>query len=116
MIATTKIRSLIFALLLFHLAAPPPLVCHASDQLQPTDQNYCHDPATWADWESLLEKHPGDTQIRYLYGLRIGLCEMVRRNELTIDQAQRLFEEQRSAVMQGMAEEREGELGTQNII
>lgn len=63
------------------------------------EENHCHDPASWPEWEELLRKNPGDDDVLHLYGLRIGLCILVERGTLTVDQGTGIFEKQRDIVL-----------------
>lgn len=61
----------------------------------PAGKNYCHDPATWPEWEEMLHKYPLDEGVLGLYGLRIGLCLLVERGALSTELATTIFERQR---------------------
>ena len=54
-------------------------------------ENYCHDESTWYDWEQKLAKYPGDLGFRILYALRIGLCNLVERQHVTVSEARIIF-------------------------
>lgn len=87
------------ALLLLTFLLLPATASFAEEEKQ---ANYCKDPTTWSDWEELLQKYPGDQDVRMLYALRMGLCVLVERKELTVDEATRIFEEQRTAATRRM--------------
>lgn len=63
-------------------------------------ENYCNDPSSWQQWESLCEKYPSDKNIQILHALRIGLCQKVKSGDLTIPQATDIFETARETVIQ----------------
>ena len=92
-----------FALLvaLFSISSPA-----FSDDLP----NYCLDPQTNSEWAGLLSKNPNDDLVTKLFALRIGLCELVQRNIITLDRATDLFELERGKALK----EREKELKLQN--
>ena len=56
------------------------------------EENYCHDEETWYDWEQKMAKYPGDLGFRTLYALRIGLCNLVERQHVTVSEARMIFE------------------------
>ena len=64
------------------------------------EENYCKDPASWVEWENLLQEHPGDMDIQALHALRLGLCIKVERGDLSLRQASRIFERAREAIVQ----------------
>ena len=67
----------------------------------PESPNYCLDPQTNSEWIAMLSNNPNDDTVAKLFALRIGLCELVRRNIITLERATDLFENERSeAVME----------------
>ncbi|WP_319550382.1 hypothetical protein [Desulfogranum marinum] len=94
-----KIHCLLFLAIIslssFHVLA------NATDS---TPDNYCRDEASWFEWHSLLEKHPDDNSIIYLYALRRGLCSMVESGNLEVDRATDIFEKARQSVMDDINE------------
>jgi len=73
----------------------------ASSSFADESPNYCLDPQTNSEWTALLSGNPNDDSITKLFALRIGLCELVRRNITTLDRATVLFEKERGkAVME----------------
>jgi hypothetical protein len=81
------------------------LLCSYS--LNAEEKNYCEDPDTNTQWESLIQKHPGDMQVHALHALRLGLCFKVDRGDLTVDQATEIFENLRSALINAKVKEME---------
>ena len=55
-------------------------------------KKYCHDESTWYDWEQKMAKYPGDLGFRTLYALRIGLCNLIERQHVTVSEARMIFE------------------------
>jgi hypothetical protein len=55
-------------------------------------ENYCHDEAVNAEWDELLADTPRDAIVIRLYALRQGLCGMIDRGQVGLDQATRIFE------------------------
>ena len=70
------------------------------------EENYCRDSAVNQQWADLLAKSPNDPLIVKLFALRFGLCMLVDRRSITLDQATDIFEEERSeAVMERRQEQ-----------
>ena len=73
----------------------------ASSSFASESPNYCLDPQTNSEWTAMLSNNPDDDTVAKLFALRIGLCELVRRDIMTLDRATDLFENERSeAVME----------------
>jgi len=62
-------------------------------------ENFCRDPESWKEWDTLLEKYPGDMDVHALHALRIGLCFKVDRGDLSVQEATEIFERARDAVV-----------------
>ncbi len=58
--------------------------------------NYCLDPETNAAWSRMLGDSPDDDLIARLFALRLGLCELVRREAISLERATDIFEEARA--------------------
>ena len=59
---------------------------------QPTEpDNYCEDPESWKEWDTLVQKHPDDMDIQTLHALRIGLCIKIQRGSILLEDATKLF-------------------------
>lgn len=89
-----KIISLLFLALLFLPGSA--VLAHATEN---TSVNYCRDESSWFEWHTLLEKHPNDDSIVYLYALRRGLCSLVESGNIEIGKATSIFEGARQSVM-----------------
>ena len=70
------------------------------------ETNYCHDPESNAEWEELIRKHPDDMGIQALHALRIGLCQKVDEEVLTIPKATKIFEDMRKALIEHRSREK----------
>ena len=81
-----------------------------SCSLYAEDKNYCNDPGTNMQWETMAQEHPDDLQIHALHAIRLGLCFKVDRGDLTVDQATEIFENMRSALIDAKVSEIEEEL------
>jgi hypothetical protein len=57
--------------------------------------NYCHDDQKNQDWEKMVADYPNDPIIIKLAGLRVGLCVMIDRGQITHEQGVNLWEEER---------------------
>ncbi len=83
-----------------------------SYSLNAEEKNYCNDPDTNMQWESMVQEHPDDLQIHALYALRLDLCFEVDSGDLTVDQATEIFENMRSALIDAKVRGMEEELET----
>ena len=68
-----------------------PLVIMAADS-----PNYCLNSETNASWSRMLGDSPDDDLIARLFALRIGLCELVRREAISLERATDIFEKTRA--------------------
>jgi len=76
------------------------LACSQAPQAgKDKEANYCHDPDANAEWDRLLARNPDDMEIQALHALRIGLCQKVDEGHLTIEQATKIFEAMRAALV-----------------
>ncbi|MDD5276499.1 MAG: hypothetical protein PHR16_10510 [Methylovulum sp.] len=50
-----------------------------------TAKNYCHDPADKKEFDALLRKYPTDTGIIRLFAMRQGLCEMINKQQISLE-------------------------------
>ncbi len=57
--------------------------------------NYCLDDKTNDTWSAMLQQSLNDDVMVKLFSLRIGLCELVKRKVITLDQATEVFEQER---------------------
>lgn len=74
------------------------LVMHSA--LNAESENYCHNENSWEEWEALIDKNPNDMEVQALHALRIGLCAIVDKGEITLEQAIEIFEGAREAIVQ----------------
>ncbi|MGH8548152.1 MAG: hypothetical protein ACRERU_06035 [Methylococcales bacterium] len=75
-----------------------------------TPANYCHDEQVGADWEKMLVESPEDRSILKLYGLRIGLCQMIDKGRISLEQGIEIWnQEHAKSVIQRSGEEAESE-------
>lgn len=81
------------AILLFILLIP--FVVQAEES-----PNYCLDPEANSQWIKMLSDNPGDDVIAKLFALRVGLCELVKREIVTLERATMIFEAERSISIQ----------------
>ncbi|MDZ7761717.1 MAG: hypothetical protein U5L00_15850 [Desulfovermiculus sp.] len=70
------------------------------------EKNFCHDPESNAEWEELINKYPNDMGIQALHALRIGLCQKVDDDVLTIPEATKIFEDMRKALIERLKKEK----------
>ncbi len=75
-------------------------------------ENYCHKPDVIQEWADLLAKYPQDPDVIRLYALREGLCEMIDRGLVELDQAIDIFNaEHTKAVIEQFREDKERRRG-----
>lgn len=89
-------RSLLFLLLL----VPLPLLAAEKEQ------NHCHDPSAWQDWEERTAKNPDDVELQTLHALWMGLCIKVEQGAIEFERAIGIFERAREALIQQRREQR----------
>ena len=73
------------------------------------EKNFCHDPESNAEWEELINKYPEDMGIQALHALRIGLCQKVDDDVLTVPDATKIFEDMRQALIERRKKEKMAE-------
>lgn len=56
-----------------------------------SDENFCHDPQSWAEWDELVRKYPDDTSLQMLHALRIGLCHKIEDGTISFEKASMIF-------------------------
>ncbi len=70
--------------------------------------NSCHDESVADDWSRMLSESPRDPIVIRLYGLRVGLCSLVDRGQVGLNQAAEIWELTRAeAAMQRFKDEAE---------
>jgi hypothetical protein len=77
------VKSILLLILMIFLTLP----VHAQET------NYCHDPETWKEWEALVEKYQGNTDIQMLHAVRIGLCKKIEDKSISFETASDAFNE-----------------------
>ena len=71
----------------------------ASEVFSSEQDNYCHDPSSWVEWNELLQRNPTDDGIHSAYALRVGLCEMVEKEMIDFNRAVDIFEHFRDSLV-----------------
>ena len=80
------------------------------------EKHYCHDSASWAEWDRQLEKANDDNvDFKALYALRVGLCTMIERNQILIKDAIRVFEAKRKEYIDKRKKEQKNKQWHMNI-
>mgnify|MGYP005856998847 CR=1 FL=1 len=64
------------------------------------DASYCHDPVELQKWEQMLSNDPDSEPLAAIHALWIGLCVKVEAKQLTTNQANRLFDRFRDALVE----------------
>jgi hypothetical protein len=74
------------------LALLPAVSANAEDAKNP---NYCHDKEKSQEWAKMIADYPNDPIVIKLAGLREGLCMMIDRGQITLEQGVDLWEDER---------------------
>lgn len=61
---------------------------------------YCQDPVELQKWDKILSNNPGSEPIAAVHALWIGLCVKVKAKQITTNQANRIFEQFRDAMVE----------------
>ena len=64
------------------------------------DASYCHDPVELLKWEQMLNNDPDSEHLAAIHALWIGLCVKVEAKQLTTNQANKLFDLFRDALVE----------------
>lgn len=86
-------------LLIFLLSLSLHSVVFASNEY---DNSYCKDPVELQKWANMLDKNPDSDAIAALHALWIGLCSKVEVHSLTTSRANKIFENFREALIEGI--------------
>lgn len=84
-------KRLILLLLISTLLVSPAVV---AEELE-NPVNYCLSNETNAKWAELAEKYRSLDTWQRLFALRVGLCAMVHRGDISVERATEIFERQR---------------------
>lgn len=63
------------------------------------EKNYCDDPEAKAEWQALIKKYPGSEEVNVLHALRVGLCKKIDRRQISVQDATKIFESARQAIV-----------------
>lgn len=75
--------------------------------------NHCDDAAANEKWGKLAQAHRDEDVWQRLFALRVGLCAMVNRGQLSVDRATRIFERERMEGIEELQRSRaSGKIGT----
>jgi hypothetical protein len=80
-------------------------LCSACLAFAEEASNNCHDPASWADWEERVAKHPQDQELHLLHALWMGLCVKVEKGDIPFAEAIDIFENARETLIQQRQEQ-----------
>ncbi len=94
-------QSLFFLICLFILIS---FNTYATDNKTP--KYYCDNKETIMEYEALIQKYPNDPNAHTLDALWLGLCIKTGRGDLTIPEANRIFEKIRGQIIREMEEEK----------
>ena len=72
------------------------VTARARSSAEPVEENYCHDAGVVAEWETMRAGSPNDPIVIKLYGLREGLCGIVDRGLVGVDEATEIWERERA--------------------
>ena|GEM_PF-6145571 len=71
-----------------------------------TPEYYCDDKETIMEYEALIQKYPNDPNAHALHALWLGLCIKTGRGDLTIPEANAIFDDIRNKIIGEMKEEK----------
>jgi len=63
------------------------------------EANHCLEAESNQEWAAMAREHHANNTWQRLFALRVGLCAMVKGQQLTVDRASRIFERQRKAAV-----------------
>lgn len=96
-------RCLIFLVSIFIISLTSPMWTWAyADEV-----NYCHDKASWKEWDKLIKKHPHDMDIQMLHAVRIGFCKKIEDGSITFEMASEAFNHLHKTVLQRAQDQKE---------
>jgi hypothetical protein len=102
-------KNLIGFILILVLFLSFPLAFAAEPIPKAESENYCKDPASWAQWDALIAKYPNDKDVQTLHALRVGLCIKIEQGTITIQDAINLFDRAHKMVIrEKLAEQNKG--------
>jgi hypothetical protein len=67
-------------------------------------KNYCHDEASWKEWDALVKKYPDDMDIQTLDALRLGLCIKIDKGSIKLKDAIDIFDHAHEEVIRRATE------------
>ena len=68
-------------------------------------RDYCSDPDLKLQWEFLISKYPEDMGLQALHALRLGLCIKVERNDISLEDALKIFEDVKKSFVEKKLDE-----------
>ena len=68
--------------------------------------NHCQESEVNQEWAALADEHHDSDTWQRLFALRIGLCAMVERGDLTVHRASQIFERQRQDAIRNVFDSR----------
>ncbi len=68
-------------------------------------RDYCSDPDLKLQWEFLISKYPEDMGLQALHALRLGLCFKVERNDISLEDALKIFEDVKKSFVEKKLDE-----------
>ena len=74
------------------------------------EKNNCNDTDTSIQWEVLNQKYPDDMQVHALHAIRMGLFFKVGIGDITVSQADAIYENMRNMLINANAKESDKEL------
>ena len=74
-------------------------------------ENFCHDPKSWDDWNKIVQKYPNDIELQISHALRIGMCVKVEEGSISFEDAIDVTNSWSEAMIQKRAEQAKKEKG-----
>lgn len=76
-----------------------------AETIKVDEKNYCNDPNLNLKWEILVKKYPDDMGLHALHALRLGLCFKVGMNDISLDDALKIFEDVKKSFVEKKIDE-----------
>ena len=87
------------------------ILCVFMSSTATAQENFCHDPKSWDDWNKIVKKYPDDIELQISHALRIGMCVKVEEGSISFEDAVDVTNSWSEAMIQERAEQAKKEKG-----